>query len=162
MKLFNVVKTNVKDWKIIGGKLATRIVLDADKGISQDGKGTSRDFESYDFKYAKAKATATVKLPKQLKSISTDRQVSPPNLRLTGTMLDSIKSQRPTKTSVEILYADGLKVQGHMKKRGNRPKRNIFGLNDKNQKFIEDYLSKKIEDNIFKFSAKDIEIILNI
>ena len=49
MKLFNVVKTDVKDWKIIGGKLATRIVKDSDSGISQDGKGNARDFESYDF-----------------------------------------------------------------------------------------------------------------
>lgn len=162
MKLFNVVKTNVKDWKIIGGKLATRIVIDADKGISQDGKGTARDFESYDFKYAKAKATGTVTLPKELKSVSTDRQISPPNLRLTGTMLDSIKAQKPTKTSVEILYADGNKVEGHMKRRGNRPKRNIYGLNDKNQKFVQDYLSKKIENNILRFVAKDIEIDLNI
>ena len=47
MKLFNVVKTTSKDWKILGGKLATRIVKDADKGISQDGNGTSRDFESW-------------------------------------------------------------------------------------------------------------------
>lgn len=160
MKLFNVVKTDKKDWKILGGKLATRIVTDADKGISQDGSGKSRDFESYDFKYAKAKATGTITLPKELKSVSTDRQVSPPNLRLTGTMLDSIKAQRPTNVSVEILYADGLKVQGHMKKRGKRPKRNIYGLNEKNQQFVEDYLAKKMEDNILKYVAKDIEIKL--
>ena len=164
MKLFNVVKTDVKDWKILGGKLATRIVLDADKGISQDGKGTSRDFESYDFKYAKAKATGKVSLPKELKSVSTDRQISPPNLRLTGKMLDSIKAQNATKTSVEILYADGLKVMGNANPpaRLKKPRRNIYGLNDKNQKFIEDYLAKKMEDSILKFVAKDIKIKLEL
>jgi len=160
MKLFNVIKTEVKDWKILGGKLATRIVLDAEKGISQDGKGTSRDFESYDFKYAKAKSAGTINLPKELKGVSTDRQVNPPNLRLTGKMLDSIKAQRPTTTSVEILYADGEKVMGHSKRRGNKPKRNIYGLNDKNQQFVEDYLAKKVGDNIAKFAEKDIEINL--
>ncbi len=162
MKLFNTLNTTVKDWKILGGKLATRIVLDADNGISQDGKGTSRDFKSYDFKYAKAKSMGKVTLPKELKGTGTDRQVNPPNLRLTGTMLDSIKAQRPTKTSVEILFADGFKVIGHSKRRGVRPKRNIYGLNDKNQQFIEDYFSKKLDSNIKKFTLKDINIELNI
>ena len=94
--------------------------------------------------------------------MSKDRQVSPPNLRLTGKMLDSIKAQNATKVSVEILFADGEKVMGHAKKRGNKPKRNIYGLNNDNQKFLEDYLSKKIENNILRFIAKDIEIDLNI
>ena len=94
--------------------------------------------------------------------MSKDRQVSPPNLRLTGKMLDSIKAQRPTKTSVEILFADGEKVIGHSKKRGNKPKRNIYGLNDKNQQFVEDYLAQKLENNILRFVAKDIKIDLEI
>lgn len=158
MKLFNIVKTTSKDWKILGGKLATRIVKDADKGISQDGNGTSRDFESYSFNYAKLKSKGLV----GLKGVSKDRQVSPPNLRLTGKMLDSIKAQRPTKTSVEILFADGEKVIGHSKKRGNKPKRNIYGLNDKNEQFVEDYLAQKIENNILRFVAKDIKIDLEI
>ena len=160
MKLINVIKTNAKDWKIVGGKIATRIVTDADKGISQDGDGTKRDFESYSFNYAKAKAAGKINLPKGLKGVSTDRQVSPPNLRLTGKMLDSIKAQNATKTSVDILYADGLKVMGHSKARGKKPKRNIYGLNEKNLQFIEDYFAKKIEDNILKYVAKDIDIKL--
>jgi|TARA_R110002012_G_C11180515_1_gene556997 ABC-type uncharacterized transport system substrate-binding protein len=158
MKIFNLVKTEAKDWKILGGKLATRIVKDADKGISQDGKGTSRDFESYSYNYAVKKSTGKA----GKKGVSTDRQTSPPNLRLTGKMLDSIKAQNATKTSVEILYADGLKVMGHAKEQRNKPKRNIYGLNDKNQQFVEDYLENKIENNILRFVAKDIEIDLNI
>ena len=43
-----------------------------------------------------------------------------------------------------------------------KPRRNIYGLNEKNQKFLEDYLSKKIENNILRYIAKDIEIDLNI
>jgi len=158
VKLFNVIKAEVKDWKILGGKLATRIVLDADKGISQDKDG--KKFPSYKKNYAISKAAGTITLPKELKGTGTDRQVNPPNLRLTGTMLDSIKAQRATTTSVEILYADGLKVIGHSKRRGNKPKRNIYGLNDKNQQFIENYFAKKMEKNISKFAEKDIEIKL--
>ena len=37
---------------------------------------------------------------------------------------------------------------------------NIYGLNDKNQQFVEDYLAKKVGDNIAKFAEKDIEINL--
>ena len=160
MKLFNVVKTDVKDWKIIGGKLATRIVKDSDSGISQDGKGNARDFESYDFKYAVKKSIGKA----ASKGVSVSRQTSPPNLRLTGKMLDSIKAQNPTKTSVEILYADGAKVMGNAKPpaRLKKPRRNIYGLNEANQQFLEDYLSKKIENNLLRYIAKDIEIDLNI
>ena len=178
MKIFNVVKTEKKDWKILGGKLATRIVKDADRGISQDGDGDK--FPPYSTRNAGVgwrriktkKGVRTVfidsyyNLKKSGKAsptgISDDRQVSPPNLRLTGKMLDSIKAQNATKVSVEILFADGEKVMGHAKKRGNKPKRNIYGLNNDNQKFLEDYLSKKIENNILRFIAKDIEIDLNI
>ena len=87
MKLFNVVKTDTKDWKIIGGKLATRIVKDTDKGISQDGKGTTRDFESYSYNYAVKKSIGKA----APKGVSASRQTSPPNLRLTGKMLDYCK-----------------------------------------------------------------------
>ena len=51
---------------------------------------------------------------------------------------------------------------GHAKEQRNKPKRNIYGLNDKNQQFVEDYLENKIENNILRFVAKDIEIDLNI
>ena len=156
MKLFNLVKTDTKDWKIIGGKLATRIVKDSDRGISQDKNG--KPFKAYSLNYSIKKSIGKA----GKKGISKDRQISPPNLRLTGKMLDSIKAQNATKTSVEILFADGEKVIGHSKKRGNKPKRNIYGLNENNQKFLEDYLSKKIENNILRFIAKDIEIELNI
>ena len=156
MKIFNIVETTKKDWKIVGGKLATRIVKDADKGISQDENG--KKFPKYTKNYSMLKSSGKV----GLKGVSKDRQVSPPNLRLTGKMLDSIKAQNATDTSVEILFADGEKVMGHSKKRGNKPKRNIYGLNNDNQKFLEDYLSKKMQNNILRFVAKDIEIELNI
>jgi hypothetical protein len=156
MKIFNIVKTEKKDWKILGGKLATRIVKDSDRGISQDKNG--EPFKAYSANYSLKKGMGKA----GKKGLSKDRQVSPPNLRLTGKMLDSIKAQNATKVSVEILFADGEKVMGHAKKRGNKPKRNIYGLNNDNQKFLEDYLSKKIENNILRFIAKDIEIDLNI
>ena len=180
MKLFNVVKTDVKDWKIIGGKLATRIVKDSDRGVSQDRKGDK--FPPYSNRNADI-GWRTIKTKKGIKRIfidsyhnlkksgkaapkgvSASRQTSPPNLRLTGKMLDSIKAQNPTKTSVEILYADGLKVMGNAKPpaRLKKPRRNIYGLNETNQQFLEDYLSKKIENNILRYVAKDIKINLNI
>lgn len=158
MKIFNIVKTDKKDWLILGGKLATRIVKDADKGISQDKNG--EPFKAYSENYSLKKGMGKV----GKKGVSKDRQVSPPNLRLTGKMLDSIKAQKATKTSVEILFADGNKVMGNAKPnaKSGKPRRNIYGLNNSNQQLVEDYLSKKIENNILRFVAKDIEIDLNI
>ena len=88
MKADDIAKQKAKDWLILGGKLVTRILEDTNKGISQDGDGRIKDFPSYTIDYAlkKVKGIATKK------GISKSRQVSPPNLRLTGVMLNSLKA----------------------------------------------------------------------
>jgi len=159
MRLHKIMEMSVKDWAHLGGKLATAIVDDSDNGISQDGKGTSRDFESYSWKYAKAKAKGAGP-----EGVSVSRQVSPPNLRLTGTMLDSIKAQNPTRESVEILFADGLKVMGNAKppSRLKKPRRNIYGLNEKNTQSIQDFIESKYNSKIKKFVAEIIEFDISV
>lgn len=151
MKPRDITKFKKRQWAILGETLATKIVLDAEKGISQDGSGKSRDFKEYSYGYAKKKATGKV-----IKGVGVDRQTSPPNLRLTGEMLGSIKAQKATTSSVEINYRSSAKVLGHSKKRGNKPKRNIYGLNDKNQQYVKDYISSEIDERIVKFNKKDI------
>ena len=91
------------------------------------------------------------------KGISKSRQVSPPNLRLTGVMLNSLKAQRATSNSVELNYRDGLKFEGNAKNG-----RNVYGLNDKNEAFVKQYFEDIIDDRIIKFSKKDIIIDLNV
>ena len=126
MKLKDIAKVKKEKWAKLGGKLVTRIIEDAGKGISQDGDGDK--FPPYrSKKYKELK-----KAGKLVKGVGISRQVNPPDLRLTGTMLGSLKVQRATTESVEINYRDGEKVIGHSKKRGNKPKRNIYGLNNKN------------------------------
>ena len=44
------IRMRKKDWLILGGKLATRIVKDTDKGISQDKDGEK--FKPYNKEYA--------------------------------------------------------------------------------------------------------------
>ena len=146
-----------KDWLHLGGKLATAIVKDADNGISQDGKGEK--FKAYKPSYAKKKLMGA-----GTKGISVSRQVSPPNLRLTGKMLDSIKAQNPTKESVEILFADGLKVEGNANPpaRLKKPRRNIYGLNEKNTQTIQDFIEGKYNSKIKKFAAEIIEFDINV
>jgi len=157
VKIHEIMEMSVKDWAHLGGKLATAIVKDADKGISQDGKGDK--FLAYKPSYAKAKAKGA-----GLKGVSVSRQVSPPNLRLTGTMLDSIKAQKPTKESVEILFADGLKVMGNAKPpaRLKKPRRNIYGLNEKNEKKIQEFIESKYDTKIKRFIAEIIEFDINV
>ena len=146
------------DWLALGGKLATRIVKDAEKGISQDGKG--KPFPPYKKSYAIKKATGKA----TLKGISADRQISPPNLRLTGTMLDSIKAKNPTTESVEILFADGEKVMGNAKPpaRLKKKRRNIYGLNEPNTAFIQEFIESKYNSKIKRFVEKALEIDIKI
>lgn len=158
MKAKDITKFKRSQWLELGGSLARRIVEDADKGISQDGAGNSRDFKAYSFAYAKKKATGKA----GPKGVGVDRQTSPPNLRLTSEMLNSIKAQKATTDSVEINYRSGLKVLGHSKKRGNKPKRNIYGLNDKNQKHVKDFIENVIDDRIIKFNKKKIKFDIKI
>ena len=173
--LFKDIATIKKGkWLKLGGMLATRIVLDADNGISQDGAG--KKFPPYSRRNAGV-GWRRIKTKKGIRNVFIDsyynlkkdgkaapkgpgvsRQVSPPNLRLTSTMLNSIKAQRATKESVEINYRDGLKVLGNANppKKLKKPRRNIYGLNDKNWKFAGDFIADEIDLNIFKFSRKSI------
>ena len=59
--------------------------------------------------------------------MSTSKQTNPPNLRLTGQMLNSISAQKPTNVGVDIVFRDGLKVKGNAENKN--AKRNIFGIN---------------------------------
>ena len=79
------IRMRKKDWLILGGKLATRIVKDTDKGISQDKDG--KKFPPYTKEYAEKKSKGG--------GVKTNRQVSPPNLRLTGVMLNSLNANVP-------------------------------------------------------------------
>lgn len=158
MKLGGVIKMKKSDWLTLGGKLATRIVKDADKGISQDGKG--EPFSPYKTSYAIKKALGKV----GAKGVSVSRQISPPNLRLTGKMLDSIKAQNPTTESVEILYADGEKVMGNAKPpaRLKKASRNIYGLNEPNTAFIQEFIESKYNSKIKRFVAEVLEFDIKI
>ena len=157
MRLHKIMEMQSKDWLHLGGKLAKAIVEDSDNGISQDGKGEK--FKAYKPSYAKKKLMGAGP-----KGISVSRQISPPNLRLTGTMLDSIKAQNPTRESVEILFADGLKVMGNAKppSRLKKPRRNIYGLNEKNTQSIQDFIESKYNSKIKKFVAEIIEFDISV
>ena len=141
------IRMRKKDWLILGGKLATRIVKDTDKGISQDKDG--KKFPPYTKEYAEKKSKGG--------GVKTNRQVSPPNLRLTGVMLNSLKAQKPTKTSVELNYRDGAKFEGNAER-----KRNVYGLNDKNFEFVKEFINDEIDDRIIKFNRKDIVVDIKI
>ena len=43
-----------------------------------------------------------------------------------------------------------------------KPKRNIYGLNNKNLQFVQDFINENINDNIRKFNKKDIIIDVKI
>jgi len=149
-----LVQQRRSDWLKLGGKLVTRIIDDSDNGISQDGSGSSRDFESYSYDYAIKKAAGKA----TPKGVSSSRQVSPPNLRASGEMLNSIKAQKATTDSVEINYRSGLKVLGNANPptKTNKPRRNIYGLNDKNWEFARDFIDDEIDQKILKFNRKKV------
>jgi hypothetical protein len=153
MKTKDILPFEVKQWLILGGKLVTRILEDTDRGISQDGNGTK--FPPYSSEYAQKKAIGKA----GPKGVSNNRQTSPPNLRLTGAMLNSLKAQKPTSSSVELNYREGKKFEGNAK---GKKRRNVYGLNNKNEEFVKDFFDKEIDDRIIKFSKKDIIIDLKL
>jgi len=155
-------------WEKIGGRTATRIVKDAGNGIGADGKR----FQKYTSKYAAAKmkgfkdtqVSFTTRSgqhvnfiahnpPESLRGVSLNRKISPPNLRLTGVMLNSIKSRKATKTGVEIEFRDGLKVQGNAKN-----KRDIYGVSPKNEDLIMKDLGVYLGKQVDKYAKIPIEI----
>ena len=150
MKANEIVNLPRSLWAKVGGKAATKIVKDSDKGFgTKDGKRYK--FDSYTAKYyalkEKGKAGA--------KGVSKSRQVNPPNLRLTGIMLNSISAQKPTNVGVDIVFRDGLKVKGNADNG-----RNIFGINNQNEKEIIKNLSDYIGKNIKKYAKKPINITI--
>ena len=132
-------------WKKIGGRIATGIVKNADKGLDKDGNR----FKSYTSGYTKKKSTGKA----SPKGVSVSRQVSPPNLRLTSVMLNSISAQNPDKYGVDIVFRDGLKIEGNAK-RG----RDIYGISSDNADQIVKTLSDNVGKNIKKYIRESIEI----
>ena len=175
-----IIQHKRSEWLKLGGKLVTRIIEDADKGISQDSDG--KPFPPYSKRNADV-GWRTIKTKggfKRIfidsyhnlkksgkaapKGVSSSRQVSPPNLRLTGTMLGSISPKRATTKSVEIHYREGEKVQGNANppSRLKKGKRNIYGLNDKNWDFAKDYIDSIIDEKITKFNRKKVILEVKI
>lgn len=170
MRAKDIPKIPKSLWEKIGGRTATRIVQDADDGIGADGKR----FPEYTSEYAAAKmkgfkdtqVSFTTRSgqhvnfiahnpPKSLRGIGLNRKVSPPNLRLTSLMLNSIKSRRATQTGVEIEFRDGLKVLGNAKN-----KRNIYGVSPKNEDLIMKDLSVYLGKQIDKYAKIPIHIMV--
>jgi len=151
VKSKDIMPFEKRKWLELGGKLVTRILEDTEKGISQDAAGGK--FRKYSEDYENKKKTGKA----GPKGVSNNKQVSPPNLRLTGAMLNSLKAQKPTSESVELNYREGLKFEGNAKR-----KRNVYGLNNNNEEFVKKFFREEIDNRIIKFSKKDIIIDLKI
>ena len=70
-------------------------------------------------------------------------------------MLGSISAQKPTNVGVDIVFRDGLKVKGNADNG-----RNIFGINDQNQKEIIKNISDYVGKNVKKYASKQINITI--
>ena len=139
-------------WAKIGGKTATKIVNDSDKGYgTREGTNKRYKFKAYTTQYASRKSAGKA----GPKGVGTSKQTSPPNLRLTGTMLGSISAQKPTNIGVDIVFRDGLKVKGNADNG-----RNIFGLNSENEDQILKNLSDVVGKNVNKYAKKPINITI--
>ena len=151
MRAEDMLKLPRSLWAKVGGKAATKIVTDSDKGFGTSESGKRYNFNTvpYSAEYALKKAEGKA----GPKGVSKSRQTSPPNLRLTGTMLGSISAQNATQTGVDIIFRDGLKVKGNAD-RG----RNIFGVNEQNEKEIVKNLSDFIGKNVRRYASKPITL----
>ena len=152
MKAQDILNLPRSVWAKIGGKAATKIVNDSDKGYgTREGTNKRYKFKAYTTQYASRKSAGKA----GPKGVGTGKQTSPPNLRLTGTMLGSISAQKPTNIGVDIVFRDGLKVKGNADNG-----RNIFGLNSENEDQILKNLSNVVGKNVNKYAKKPINITI--
>jgi len=152
MKAQDILNLPRSVWAKIGGKAATKIVNDSDKGYgTREGTNKRYKFKAYTTQYASRKSAGKA----GPKGVGTVKQTSPPNLRLTGTMLGSISAQKPTNIGVDIVFRDGLKVKGNADNG-----RNIFGLNSENENQILKNLSNVVGKNVNKYAKKPINITI--
>jgi hypothetical protein len=156
MRAQDMIKFPASLWAKIGGRIATKIVTDSDAGfgISTSGKsvlGKKKKHKPYSAKYKILKAAGKA----GPKNVSTDRQVNPPNLRLTNVMLGSIKAQKPTQTGVDVVFRDGMKVEYNA-----RMGRDIYGISKDNEKRITNELSDFIGKQIGKYARDSINITI--
>lgn len=156
MKAQDMIKFPASLWAKVGGRIATKIVTDSDAGfgISISGKnvlGKKKKHKPYSAKYKILKAAGKA----GPKNVSTDRQVNPPNLRLTNVMLGSIKAQKPTQTGVDVVFRDGMKVEYNAKMG-----RNIFGINKENEKRIIKDLNDHLGKQVGKYAKESVNITI--
>lgn len=152
MKAQDILNLPRSVWAKIGGEAATKIVKDSDKGYgTREGTNKRYKFKAYSTQYASRKSAGKA----GPKGVGTGKQTSPPNLRLTGTMLGSISAQKPTNIGVDIVFRDGLKVKGNADNG-----RNIFGLNSENEDQILKNLSNVVGKNVNKYAKKPINITI--
>lgn len=152
MKAQDILNLPRSVWAKIGGEAATKIVKDSDKGYgTREGTNKRYKFKAYTTQYASRKSAGKA----GPKGVGTGKQTSPPNLRLTGTMLGSISAQKPTNIGVDIVFRDGLKVKGNADNG-----RNIFGLNSENEDQILKNLSNVVGKNVNKYAKKPINITI--
>ena len=152
MKAQDILNLPRSVWAKIGGEAATKIVKDSDKGYgTREGTNKRYKFKAYTTQYASRKSAGKA----GPKGVGTGKQTSPPNLRLTGTMLGSISAQKPTNIGVDIVFRDGLKVKGNADNG-----RNIFGLNSENEDQILKNLSDVVGKNVNKYAKKPINITI--
>ena len=152
MKAQDILNLPRSVWAKIGGRAATKIVKDSDKGYgTREGTNKRYKFKAYTTQYASRKSAGKA----GPKGVGTGKQTSPPNLRLTGTMLGSISAQKPTNIGVDIVFRDGLKVKGNADNG-----RNIFGVNSENEDQILKNLSDVVGKNVNKYAKKPINITI--
>ena len=167
MRLDQIVKPNAKLMTKLAQDAIDKIILDADKGNFQNGKGNYRYSDSgagVGFRTIKGRAVnidsyknrkaAGMRYPngqrvKGYENQSTDTTTSFVNMRLTGRTLRSMRASGKSDTAI-ITYDRGEIVLGNQK-RGY----DIYDLSDKNKEFIAERFGKELLDkNIKKYVSK--------
>ena len=158
MQLSQVVDVKKRVWLRIGGNLVRLIIRDAERGKSQDKK--SKSFPSYTNAYARFKGVGKFGPNSKHFGESKDTQVSPPNLRLTGSRFKSFATDKSASNEnrAVLTFREGDKVIFNANR--GRYTRNVHGVNDKNLDIAADMLSDAHGKNIDKWAEKDINIII--
>ena len=158
-------------WLRMGEKVRDWIIKDSDNGLLQSGVHhyRSKQYMKYKKNYMKTFTTRTYKKGKmsgRTKTIGTNLEsvkgqsvvsnmTSAVNMKLTGRTLQGLHAESATDNSVTMAFRpkDADKIIGN-----EELGRVIAGLSEKNIQKALDYYSKELDNNIHKWSRKEIKI----
>jgi hypothetical protein len=146
-------------WRKLGQQAIDTIKIRTQKGIDREGYR----FEPYSESYADRKASGfkddLYGRPENLRGLSLDRQVTPPNFRLRGFTMGDLKIRAVATDAVTIGWqGEFAEIVNAHEQRG---KYRVAGVTDKEFDKLIKIIDQQIDGN-FRHKTRDVEVTVTV